>query len=76
MEAMESASLVELTRRWARETFEVECECVACAKAEPYDADIAVSFGVGENFEKRVADPFEEELLRLLTSTGSERSDR
>ena len=30
-------------------------ECVACAKAELIStADIAVSFGVGENFEKRV----------------------
>jgi hypothetical protein len=51
-----------LARRWA------------AADARPYintglDADVyacTVSFGVGENPEKRVADPFEEELLKQL----------
>ncbi len=36
----------------------------------PMTADIAVSFGVGENAEKRIEDPFEEELLRSLAATG------
>jgi ADP-heptose:LPS heptosyltransferase len=31
---------------------------------------IAVSLGVGENPLKRIPDPFEEELLRLVTGTG------
>jgi ADP-heptose:LPS heptosyltransferase len=63
-----------LARRWARETFGV-------ADARPYvapgeipglrEADIAVSFGVGENPAKRIADPFEEELLRLLAGRGA-----
>jgi ADP-heptose:LPS heptosyltransferase len=33
-------------------------------------ADIAVSFGVGENAEKRIDDPFEEELLRAVAAGG------
>jgi len=66
-----SASLAELTTRWAHETFEVESNAWLAPTPSCIDADIAVSFGVGENFEKRVADPFEEELLRLLTSTGA-----
>jgi ADP-heptose:LPS heptosyltransferase len=34
------------------------------------EADIAVSLGVGENDEKRLPDPFEERLLRMLVETG------
>jgi hypothetical protein len=60
-------SLSILARRWASETFGV-------ADARPYiqtgldAAEFActVSFGVGENPEKRLADPFEEELLKQL----------
>lgn len=60
-------TLSALARRWAAETFGIEA-------AQPYintgldDAEYAttVSFGVGENPEKRVADPFEEELLKQL----------
>ena len=56
-----------LTRRWVSETFGVP-------DARPYirtglDATefaVTVSFGVGENPAKRVPDPFEEELLKLL----------
>lgn len=63
-------SLGELTRRWVREMFGVED---ARAYIAPRDAPdegsrIAVSFGVGENPVKRVADPFEEDLLRALAS--------
>jgi ADP-heptose:LPS heptosyltransferase len=32
--------------------------------------DVAVSFGVGENEEKRLPDPFEEELLRAIAGQG------
>ncbi len=60
-------SLSALARRWAMETLEV-------ADARPYVAtglDAAefastVSFGVGENPDKRMADPFEEEVLKRL----------
>jgi len=61
------ASLTALARRWVAETFGV-------AQARPYISigpEVAqfaasVSFGVGENPSKRVADGFEEELLRRL----------
>jgi ADP-heptose:LPS heptosyltransferase len=59
--------LTVLTRRWCDKTFGVP-------DARPYIAtglDAAefastVSFGVGENPAKRVADPFEQEILRRL----------
>jgi len=67
-------SLKDLTRRWLAETFDVpDAEAYlapreqAAAGEEPF---IAVSLGVGENLAKRVADPFEEELLRALARTG------
>ncbi len=62
-----SDTLTRLAQRWCGETFGV-------AEARPYistgldAAEFAttVSFGVGENPAKRVADPFEAELLRRL----------
>lgn len=62
-----SQSLSNLTRQWVSETFGV-------LTARPYiqtglnaaEYATTVSFGVGENPAKRVADPFEEELLRQL----------
>ena len=66
------ASLSELTQRWVAETFDVP-------DAKPYIAPIpltadpamvTVSFGVGDNPSKRVADPFEAELLRELVNRG------
>ncbi len=59
--------LTALARRWAMESFGVD-------DARPYiDTGLeavnyasTVSFGVGENPDKRVADPFEEELLKQL----------
>lgn len=67
-------SLPVLTARWVGETLGVE-------DAQPYfaprlqvefgsQAVIAVSLGVGENAAKRMEDPFEEELLRMLTRLG------
>ena len=38
--------------------------------AGPVTADIAISFGVGENADKRIDPPFEEEVLRALAGTG------
>jgi ADP-heptose:LPS heptosyltransferase len=69
-----SESLGALAGRWARETFGV-------ADAGPYIAPAAetpdrrsplvtVSFGVGENPAKRVADPFEQEVVRRLAGRG------
>jgi ADP-heptose:LPS heptosyltransferase len=64
-------SLHDLTRRWVSETFSTEPgrAYVAPAAGGP-DAEIAVSLGVGENQEKRLADPFEEQLLGLIVKTG------
>jgi ADP-heptose:LPS heptosyltransferase len=65
-------ALPELAAAWAGETLGV-------ADARPYVAIgplhaarpyIAVNLGVGENPAKRLPDPFEEKLLRLLASTG------
>jgi ADP-heptose:LPS heptosyltransferase len=65
-------SLSELTAAWA-------CECLGVNGAKPYLAlgvpfkygrHIAVSLGVGENPAKRLPDPFEEELLKLLGTIG------
>ena len=67
-------ALPELAAAWASETFGVP-------GAKPYLAlqaagsegggHIAVSLGVGDNPAKRLPDPFEEELLRLLAATGA-----
>ncbi len=66
--------LPELTARWLAETFEI-------AEARPYIAVlpvpatkpiITVSFGVGDNLAKRIADPFESELLRHLAARNAE----
>jgi ADP-heptose:LPS heptosyltransferase len=68
-----SRALPELAAAWAEETFGV-------AGAKPYlalgdcgkpDGHIAVSLGVGENPAKRIADPFEEQLLALLGTRGA-----
>ncbi|HUB79689.1 MAG TPA: glycosyltransferase family 9 protein [Bryobacteraceae bacterium] len=68
------ASLPPLAAAWAEETFGI-------AGAKPYLAlagepahrgVIAVSLGVGENPGKRIADPFEENLLALLAESGAE----
>jgi ADP-heptose:LPS heptosyltransferase len=65
-------SLPDLTADWAAATLSVD-------DARPYIAldatiekgdHIAISLGVGENAAKRLPDPFEEELLRLLAATG------
>ena len=58
-----------LTRRWLAETFGVPDGSPYIAVAEEPTLPrplVSVSFGVGENPAKRIADPFEEELLRHL----------
>jgi ADP-heptose:LPS heptosyltransferase len=68
-------SLVELTRRWCRETLGIEDAApwidpapVAAALEPPY---IAMSLGVGENPAKRLPDPFEDDLFAALLATGA-----
>ncbi|HUE04209.1 MAG TPA: glycosyltransferase family 9 protein [Bryobacteraceae bacterium] len=66
-------SLPALTRRWVSQTSGV-CDAapfVALApSAIPTPPCIAISLGVGENPAKRIADPFEADLLALLSQTG------
>ena len=64
-------SLSTLTSRWAAETFGVEGASAYIAPL-PNDghADVTISFGVGENQEKRIADPFEEQLAAALLDRG------
>jgi len=68
------ATLPALARLWVRQTLGVE-------SAEPWfhprvshtlpgHKVAAVSFGIGENPAKRVADPFEEQTLRYLLESG------
>lgn len=75
-----------LASRWAAAVFET-AGAAWIAPGEPQvTADAAVSFGVGENPEKRLSTEFEEQLLRELTSrnlsvlldcgAGGEEADR
>jgi ADP-heptose:LPS heptosyltransferase len=64
--------LPELAAAWAAETFGVSGmkPCLALGPLPRRAPYIAVSLGVGENPAKRLDDPFEEELLRLLAASG------
>jgi ADP-heptose:LPS heptosyltransferase len=67
-------TLPQLAASWAAETFGVSGAkpFVALAAAPQRAPHIAVSLGVGENSAKRLPDPFEEELLKLLAANGAE----
>lgn len=65
--------LPELASAWAAETFGVTGAKPFVALPQPPKQRtpyIAVSLGVGENPAKRVADPFEQELLTTLAGAG------
>lgn len=66
-------TLSALTKRWAAETFGVVDALPYVAPEPPAvpigGGGITVSFGVGENQEKRVAGSFESEILRRLRDT-------
>ena len=70
--------LPELAAAWAAETLGVTGArpYVALGPLPQRDPYIAVSLGVGENSAKRLEDPFEEELLRVLARTGAAFMDR
>ena len=62
-----------LARHWAEQTFGVPDArpFVAVGQASGLSSSgIAISLGVGENPAKRIADPFEADLLALLAKTG------
>jgi ADP-heptose:LPS heptosyltransferase len=62
----------ELAATWAAETIGVTGvkPYIALGAAPRRGEYIAASLGVGDNPAKRVPDPFEEELLKLLAATG------
>ncbi len=69
----ENDSLQSLTMQWLEQTFSVAGAqpFIAPAASEPTTQDtITVSLGVGENQAKRVPDPFERGLLKVLAATG------
>jgi hypothetical protein len=64
-------SIVRLTQRWCEEIFFVSnARPYIAPECAPMSGDIAVSLGVGDNPEKRLSDPFEENLLCALSATG------
>jgi ADP-heptose:LPS heptosyltransferase len=66
-------TLPDLASAWAAETFGITGTKPFVALPQPPKQRtpyIAVNLGVGDNPAKRVADPFEPELLKLLASTG------
>jgi len=66
------APLPVLTRSWAEQTFGIPDArpFVAAGQASGLSpSGIAISLGVGENCAKRIADPFEAELIALLAQT-------
>jgi hypothetical protein len=65
--ADEGHVLSTLAEQWVAETFGVDrARAYISTGLEAAEFASTVSFGVGENPAKRVADPFEEELLRRL----------
>lgn len=64
-----------LTARWAREIMEVEDAAPYIAPAElpeiPGRPFVTMSLGVGENPAKRIADPFEKQLVAHIASLGA-----
>jgi ADP-heptose:LPS heptosyltransferase len=61
-----------LAQRWAEQTFGIPDArpFVALQASGMSQPGIAISLGVGENPAKRIADPFEAELLALLAHSG------
>jgi ADP-heptose:LPS heptosyltransferase len=68
-------ALPELAALWARATLEVEGIAPWIAPAQSTEIPgrplITMSFGVGENQAKRIADPFEERLVQRAAQSGA-----
>lgn len=71
-----SRSLSELASAWCRETLGIaDARAFLAPEAEPAldrPGLVCVSLGTGENPAKRLPDPFEQDLLRLLVRSGFE----
>jgi ADP-heptose:LPS heptosyltransferase len=65
-----TSNLTTLAKRWARETFGVTARPYMAPATVTPEAEIAVSFGVGENLSKLVPGRFEADLLRMLAQRG------
>jgi ADP-heptose:LPS heptosyltransferase len=63
-------ALPVLASRWAEQVFGTEGRSWIAPEPAAMPCDVAVSFGVGDNEEKRISDLFEEELLRHLVERG------
>ncbi len=59
-----------LAGRWAAETFGIAGAPYLAVGPSQLPPGIAISLGVGENQAKRIADPFEGDLLKLLARSG------
>jgi ADP-heptose:LPS heptosyltransferase len=65
-------SLPQLTARWCRETLGVPGKpYIAVTPARIERPAVTISLGIGDNPAKRLPDPFEADLLRLLAQTGA-----
>jgi hypothetical protein len=66
-------SLPTLAARWVQEVLGVNQAVPYIAPLRTTDppAEITVSLGVGENAAKRLDDPFERDLMKLLAQTGA-----
>jgi len=62
--------LPKLASRWAWEVFNEPGRAWIAPEQQTMPAEVAVSLGVGENADKRLEDPFEEDLLRALIGRG------
>jgi ADP-heptose:LPS heptosyltransferase len=60
-----------LASRWAEQTFGISGKPYVAVAPSQYEPGIAISLGVGDNQAKRIPDPFETDLLKLLAQTGA-----
>jgi ADP-heptose:LPS heptosyltransferase len=67
-----AGSLTDLIVRWLDATFGISGArpYIAPERVRGLEADITVSLGVGGNLNKRVRDPFERELIKMLAASG------
>ena len=64
-------TLTDLIKRWLFDVFDVEAVSPYAAPVlQPKLAEITVSFGVGDNADKRLSDDFELKALSLLVESG------
>ena len=64
------APLPLLASQWSRDVFGATGRAFIATPQADMPCDAAVSFGVGENNEKRIPDSFEEQVLRALVDRG------